>query len=118
MALCIERLEAEQVSLQFAPGSDDSSGPISLPELRLPLAIELGQVRVGSLLLDGSEQLKGLQLSAHWTGEGMRIDTLHLQRDDLSLELSGLLQPSGDWPLAAEGRLGLPAPGKAPGTWP
>ncbi|UMZ09934.1 translocation/assembly module TamB [Pseudomonas sp. MPFS] len=114
MALCIERLEAEQVSLQFAPGSDDSSGPISLPELRLPLAIELGQVRVGSLLLDGSEQLKGLQLSAHWTGEGMRIDTLHLQRDDLSLELSGLLQPSGDWPLAAEGRLGLPAPGKDP----
>ncbi len=111
MTLCIEQLEADQVSLQFPAGSDESSGPISLPDLRLPLAIELGQVRVGSLLLDGSEQLKGLQLAAHWTTGGLRIDSLHLQRDDLVLELTGLLQPNGDWPLAAQGSLDLPAPG-------
>ncbi|POA53806.1 MULTISPECIES: translocation/assembly module TamB domain-containing protein [unclassified Pseudomonas] len=114
MTLCIEQLEADQVSLQFPAGGQESPGPISLPELHLPLAIELGRVRLGSLLLDGSEQLKSLQLAAHWTTQGLRIDALQLQRDDLALELTGLLQPTGDWPLTAQGSLGLPAPGDGP----
>lgn len=113
--LCIEQLQAEQVSLQFPPGTDqDSSGPISLPDLDLPLAIELGDVKVGSLLFNGSEELRGLQLAAHWTAQGLKIDSVKLQRDELSLNLSGLLQPSGNWPLNAEGSLTLPAPGTGP----
>ena len=115
MTLCIEQLKADQVSLQFPPGTEEeSSGPISLPDLKLPLAIELGDVQVGSLLFNGSEELKGLQLAAHWTANGLQIDSVHLQRDDLSLNLSGLLQPSGNWPLKAEGKLTLPAPGTGP----
>ncbi|MBD9602972.1 translocation/assembly module TamB [Pseudomonas sp. PDM10] len=117
MTLCIEQLKADQVSLQFPPGTEEeSSGPISLPDLKLPLAIELGDVQVGSLLFNGSEELKGLQLAAHWTANGLQIDSVHLQRDDLSLNLSGLLQPSGNWPLKAEGKLTLPAPGTGPWT--
>ncbi|WGK88651.1 translocation/assembly module TamB domain-containing protein [Pseudomonas migulae] len=111
MALCIGQLKIDQVSLQFPPGPEEqSSGPITLPDLKLPLAIELGDVQVGSLLFNGSEELKGLQLAAHWTEQGMQIDSVQLQRDDLSLNLSGLLQPSGNWPLKAEGKLTLPAP--------
>ncbi len=112
--LCVDQLEVERVDLQFAPGAPAESGPLTLPDLKLPLAIQLGQVRIGSLWLDGSEQLKELQLAAHWTAKGLQIDTVHLQRDDLSLDLSGLLQPSGDWPLMAEGKLLLPAPGGVP----
>ncbi|MCK9815628.1 translocation/assembly module TamB [Pseudomonas sp. MAFF 302046] len=114
MTLCIEQLDVEQVSLQFPPGTEESSGPISLPDLQLPLAIELGQVRVGSLVFNGTEELRGLQLAAHWTVKGLQIDSVHLQRDDLSLDLSGLLQPQGDWPLTASGNLTLPAPGNQP----
>ncbi|WPN96319.1 translocation/assembly module TamB domain-containing protein [Pseudomonas sp. MUP55] len=118
MTLCIDTLDVEQVSLQFAASAEESSsGPITLPDLKLPLAIQLGEVRVGTLLFNGSEQLKGLQLAAHWTAEGMQIDAVHLQRDDLVLDLSGLLQPVGDWPLTASGQLSLPyAPGGAPWT--
>lgn len=113
--LCIDQLQADQVSLQFPPGTDEtSSGPISLPDLSLPLAIELGDVKVGSLLFNGSEELKGLQLAAHWTAQGLQIDSVKLQRDELSLNLSGLLQPAGNWPLKAEGTLTLPAPGTGP----
>ena len=113
--LCIEQLLAEQISLQLAPSTESSAGPLSLPDLDLPLAIELGDVRLGSLLLDGSEQLKGLQLAAHWRGEGLQIDALQLQRDGLQLSLSGQLQPKGQWPLTAQGNLDLPyAPGGAP----
>ncbi|MCJ8203230.1 translocation/assembly module TamB domain-containing protein [Pseudomonas sp. RGM2987] len=115
MTLCIEQLKANTVSLQFPPSSDaPSDAPLTLPDLDLPLAIELGDVQVGSLLFNGSEQLKGLQLAAHWTAEGLLIDSVQLQRDELSLKLSGLLKPGGDWPLKAEGRLTLPAPGSTP----
>ncbi|MFN3356927.1 MAG: translocation/assembly module TamB domain-containing protein [Pseudomonas sp.] len=117
MTLCINQLDVEQVSLQFPPSTEDSSGPITLPDLTLPVAIELGDIRVGSLLFNGSEELKGLQLAAHWTAAGMRIDSVHLQRDGLVLDLAGLLQPAGDWPLTATGNLSLPyAPGGAPWT--
>jgi translocation and assembly module TamB len=114
MTLCIEQLQADQVSLTFPPGAEEpDSGPITLPELKLPLALELGEIKVGSLLFNGSEELKGLQLAAHWTTAGLKIDAVSLQRDDLSLNLSGLLQPSGNWPLSASGKLTLlstPAP--------
>ena len=117
MTLCIDQLDVEQVSLQFPPSGDESSGPIQLPDLKLPVALQLGDVRVGRLLFNGSEELKGLQLAAHWTAAGMQIDAVHLRRDDLVLDLSGLLQPSGDWPLTASGNLSLPyAPGGAPWT--
>lgn len=117
MTLCINRLDVEQVRLDVAPSTEESSGPIQLPDLKLPVSIQLGDVRVGSLLFNGSEQLKGLQLAAHWTAAGMQIDAVHLQRDGLVLDLNGLLQPSGDWPLTASGNLSLPyAPGGAPWT--
>ncbi|MGY2195539.1 translocation/assembly module TamB domain-containing protein [Pseudomonas pergaminensis] len=115
MTLCIDRLDVEQVSLQFPPSTEESSGPIALPDLKLPVAIQLGDVSVGSLLFNGSEELKGLQLAAHWTAAGMQIDSVHLQRDGLVLDLAGLLQPTGDWQLSASGNLSLPyAPGDAP----
>ncbi|WP_248750411.1 translocation/assembly module TamB domain-containing protein [Pseudomonas sp. MWU15-20650] len=118
MTLCIHQLDVEQVSLQFPPSAEASSeGPIQLPALKLPVAIQLGDVRVGRLLFNGSEALKSLQLAAHWTSAGMQIDSVHLQRDGLVLDLSGLLQPTGDWPLSATGHLSLPyAPGGAPWT--
>lgn len=109
MTLCIERLQAEQVNLAFAPGEPSpDSGPLQLPALKLPLAIELGEVRIGHLRLDGNEQLSQLQLAAHWTVAGLQIDNLQLQRDDLRLSLQGLIQPEGDWPLQLKGQLQLP----------
>ncbi|WP_460161064.1 translocation/assembly module TamB domain-containing protein [Pseudomonas sp. S2_B10] len=117
MTLCIDQLKADQVILQFPPSEETTeSGPIKLPDLQLPLAIELGDVEVGSLLFNGSEQLKGLQLAAHWTAQGLQIDSVKLQRDELSLNLSGLLQPSGNWPLTIQGDLTLPSPGSEPWT--
>lgn len=117
MTLCIDQLKAEQVILQFPPSAETTeSGPVKLPDLQLPLAVELGDVEVGSLLFNGSEQLRGLQLAAHWTAQGLQIDSVKLQRDELSLNLSGLLQPSGNWPLNIQGDLTLPAPGNEPWT--
>ncbi|MFB4392189.1 MULTISPECIES: translocation/assembly module TamB domain-containing protein [unclassified Pseudomonas] len=108
--LCIDRLQAERVDMTFAPSTEQpESGPVQLPTLNLPLAMELGEVRIGQLRLDGSDLLGDLQLAAHWTAQGLRIDTLQLQRDDLKLSLQGTLLPQGDWPLQADATLQLPA---------
>ncbi|MBA1205006.1 translocation/assembly module TamB [Pseudomonas capeferrum] len=110
MTLCIERLEADQVDMAFAPGEKtEDTSPLQLPELRLPVGIELGEVRVGRLRLDGSDLLGDLQVAAHWTHEGLRIDSLQLQREDLHLKLQGLVQPEGDWPVELGGEVQLPA---------
>ena len=81
MTLCIDRLQAGQVLLHFPPSnSPGTDEPISLPALKLPLALQLGDVQVGSVQLDGVEQLRDLKLAAHWTSEGVQIDSVHLQR--------------------------------------
>jgi translocation and assembly module TamB len=109
MTLCIDNLQTGDIRLQFPPSSNEaSSGPITLPNLKLPLALQLGRVQIGSLHLDGTEQVRDVQLAAHWTAEGLKIDSLHAGRDDIALDLSGLLKPEGDWPLTAEGQLKLP----------
>ncbi|MBC3484611.1 translocation/assembly module TamB [Pseudomonas sp. SWRI50] len=108
--LCIDQLQAQRIDMAFAPSDAPAeSGPLQLPALRLPVAIELGEVKIGQLRLDGSDLLGDVQLAAHWTQTGMRIDRLHLQRDDLRVDLQGDLQPEGDWPLQLQGQVELPS---------
>lgn len=115
MTLCLDRVVVERAELQLAAGpATPSSGPIQLPTLRLPLAIRLGELRLGSFLLDGVEQLRQVQGSAHWAADGLHIDSLKAARDGLAVELSGLLSTEADWPLQAQGSLSLPAPGAQP----
>ncbi|MDH0393594.1 translocation/assembly module TamB, partial [Pseudomonas aeruginosa] len=77
LRLCLQRVAAERVALDLPPSGDSAdSGPISLPTLKLPLSIELGEVAVGSFLLDGNQQVAELKLAAHWLADGLHIDSL------------------------------------------
>ncbi|CAM3079184.1 translocation/assembly module TamB domain-containing protein [Pseudomonas floridensis] len=115
MTLCVDQLNAEKVVLHFPPGAEPASdAPLTLPDLKLPLAIQLKDVRLGSLELDGVEQLRDLKLAAHWTSGGLQIDSAHLQRDALVLDLGGLVNPEGDWPLSLQGQLQLPPQDEKP----
>lgn len=109
MTLCIDNLQTGDIRMHFAPSdAEPSSGPITLPDLKLPVALEVGRVQVGSLHLDGTEQVRDVQLAAHWTADGLKIDSVHAQRDDIVLDLTGLLKPTADWPLTAQGQIKLP----------
>ncbi|WP_439858589.1 translocation/assembly module TamB domain-containing protein [Pseudomonas sp. MBLB4136] len=110
LTLCIEHLQAERIELSLPPSEEGATRSPGLPELELPLAVQVAELRIGSLQIDGAEQLQGLQLVAHWQADGLRIDRLRVQRGELQLELQGRLQPHGAWPLSASGRLRLPAP--------
>jgi len=108
--LCIDQLHAQRVDMAFAPGDQPAeSGPLQLPALRLPVAIEVGEVNVGQLRLDGSDLLGDLHLAAHWTASGLRIDSLQLQRDELRVHVQGDVQPEADWPVQLQGQVQLPA---------
>jgi len=110
MTLCIDTLHTGAILAQL-PASEEpaGSGPIVLPDLQLPVAIELGDVRIDSLELDGVQQLSGLELAAHWTADGLKIDRAHLQRDELVLDVHGTLRPGGQWPLDLDAQVQLPA---------
>lgn len=108
LTLCIDRLHLQQAALDLPPSTEPSSEPLSLPSLNLPLRLQLGDIRLGELRLDGEGQLSDLELIASWNEQGVDLQRLALQRDDLRLDVSGSLTPQGDWPLALSGRLQLP----------
>ncbi|WP_277051977.1 translocation/assembly module TamB domain-containing protein [Zestomonas thermotolerans] len=112
LTLCLERLQAERLELGFPPGEEpDDAGPFRLPSLRLPLALELGEVRIGAIRLNGAPLLDDAELRASWTAAGLRIERLQLRQGSLALDLQGSLRPEGDWPMELAGSLDLPAPG-------
>ncbi|WP_415755314.1 translocation/assembly module TamB domain-containing protein [Pseudomonas leptonychotis] len=116
LTLCIEQLHSGPISLVFPDDGQPSNEPFSLPDLSLPLALQLGQVQIDSLQLNSVEQLQGLQLAARWTAQGIQIDNLSLHTADLQLALQGQLQTVGNWPLRLSGQLQLPAPEQQ--AWP
>ncbi|OLU31547.1 hypothetical protein BVH03_08740 [Pseudomonas sp. PA15(2017)] len=113
LTLCIDTLRSERIELKFAPSDEPPSDePFSLPQLDLPVALEVGEVWIGSLQFNGDDQLQGLELAADWAREGLNISRLHVQRDDLVIDLQGRVQPSEQWPLSLQGSVTLPSPGE------
>jgi translocation and assembly module TamB len=114
LTLCVDRLQAERVEIVL-PATEKSDGEaLKLPDLKLPLAIRLGEMRLGSLVLDGGELLSDLRLAAHWSDEGLEIERSSVVRDGLALSLRGRVRPDGAWPLELTGTLDLPAPDALP----
>ena len=113
--LCIEELVTGDIELSFAPSEPDPNAePFSLPELKLPLALQVERIEIGRLTLNESEQLRRLHVQADWRADGLDIHRLELRRDDLDLVLDGRLQPSGAWPLQLQGQAALRSPDEQP----
>lgn len=109
--LCIEELRTGDIHLVFPPAEEPASAePFSLPELKLPLRLQVERIETGRILLNGEEQLQALQLRADWRNEGLVIHELQLRREDIQAELSGRLQPSGQWPLELRGDASIASP--------
>lgn len=109
-ALCLGRLAAARLQLDLPPSESPAEAtPLTLPELRLPLAVRIARLELGSLAVNGVEQLHDLALSASLDRQGLHLGAVDLQRPGLRLSVSELrLQPHGDWPLQARARVQLP----------
>ncbi|MEH6566743.1 MAG: translocation/assembly module TamB domain-containing protein [Halopseudomonas sp.] len=108
--LCIDRLYSHAITVISEPSAEpEPSEPFSLPQFTLPLSIELGDVRIDQISLDGeSTLLSDLVLQADASGDQLNIREFSGAGPDLDWHLSGALQMQGDWPLMLAGRINLP----------
>ena len=113
--LCIDELVIGDIDLSFPPSEPDPAAePFSLPELDLPLALQVERIEIGRVTLNESEQVRNLSLQANWRADGLDIQRLDLRRADVDLSVTGRLQPSGDWPLTLDGQAALQSPDEQP----
>ncbi|WP_043237264.1 translocation/assembly module TamB domain-containing protein [Stutzerimonas azotifigens] len=115
LTLCIDELLTGDIRLDFPPRPEDPAAadePFSLPDVRLPLAIRVDRLDIGTLDFNGTQQLRDLQLVARWRAEGLDIERLTVERDDLSATFDGRLLPSGQWPLTLDGQALVQVPGQ------
>ena len=111
LRLCVDQLQASRVDIEPGPPGEPSAeqGPLQLPTLRLPLAVELGEVDLDEVRYAGQPLLSNVHLAAGWDVNGLRVSTLRLGYGDMHLALQGTLRPEGDWPVDAQLSVGLPA---------
>src|SRR5690606_28477109 len=106
--LCLDRLEIGELAWQLAeePAKSDNE-PFALPDLRLPLRLELGHLQLDSLQIEG-ERFAEIELEARSEGDRLRIEQLQIVHDDLRLRLQAELGTSGAWPLSLQAALRMP----------
>lgn len=111
--VCLERLQVERVALELSEIEDSSDEPaadVELPDVSLPVSVQIGQLSIGELHLNGEPLLRDLNLSARAAGNELQLEQLSLAYDDYQAGLSGRLQLEQSWPLELE----LQAGGRLP----
>ncbi len=84
-ALCLDTLTAARIELTL-PESAESSEPqqnIELPELQLPLSIEIERIYIGELLLNGELLLADSGLRAQWLADGNPLARIDADRSQI-----------------------------------
>lgn len=111
--VCLERLEAASLDVNLSDtGTEEDSpgGRIELPDIALPVNIDIGAVEFGPFHLNETLVWDQLALGAEGGGSDFHIRKLTLAREQVSLALDGRLETRGDWPLAVNLDLQLPPP--------
>lgn len=112
--VCINTLLADDIDLTIQPGEDAPAGDrglITLPTVDIPVAMVIGEVRLGSFHLNGARIWQTAELSAQGSGSSVRIDRLYYEGFGLEASVAGNLTMRGDWPVNLDLSTTLPAPG-------
>ncbi|MEH6499113.1 MAG: translocation/assembly module TamB domain-containing protein [Pseudoalteromonas distincta] len=109
--LCIDDLDIENIRVLTEP--TDEPAPereaIVLPDLNLPVNIQLERVRIGSLWLNSEEPLlTDIRLQAHTLGDQLVIQQFTGNGPDLNWQVAGELRTAGEWPLQINAAVNLP----------
>jgi len=110
--LRVSELSTHELDVAIAPSEDEeeaASGPVELPEIRLPLGLALaleqarvGQLSIGTLDADARFRIDRIGLAARWSGS--RVDlkalTFTLPEPQLQAGAQGEVALTGNYPLA------------------
>lgn len=106
--LCIDLLQVARIDVQLAESESSAQEPFSgLPDLRLPLKLELGQIGVGAIDVQG-QALGDIQLQARSVGSRLQIEQLDFVFDEIAVQLQGSIDTQGQWPLQLQAQVSLP----------
>lgn len=111
-ALCIDQLSVQRIELNL-PESEPAQEPrqaIELPDLKLPGRLDVQQLFIGELLLNGESLLSAANLSVHWVEHAIQIAKLDVQYQDYRLQTSGTVTAQGQWPLQLQLDAHIPIP--------
>lgn len=111
-ALCIDQLSVQRLELNLPDSEPDSEPPqvIELPDLKLPGSLEVQQLFIGELLLNGESLLNQAHLNAHWAKHAIQLAKLDVQYQEYRLQASGTVTARGQWPLQLQLDAHVPIP--------
>ncbi|WP_457669253.1 translocation/assembly module TamB domain-containing protein [Thiolapillus sp.] len=83
---------------------EEPSGPLELPDISLPLQLQLDRVQASALEIisaPGADPLviDQVQLAAGWQASGIDLSRMQLAMPDLKFKGKGKVDPKGDYPL-------------------
>jgi translocation and assembly module TamB len=111
--LCIEYLDVANVRLSIQPTADDPPAErerIDLPDIRLPVGIQLDRLHLGALWLNDDEAplLSDVLLVATVRDDRLVVHQFEGKGPELDWLVEGDIRLSGDWPLLVRARANLP----------
>lgn len=100
--LCVQQLSASELIVDLADSQQPTEQPakdFELPEINLPFALELQQLSLGALRLNGQQLLQDIALQASVEQTQLSVQNLQLAYQQHRLQASGELSMQQDWPL-------------------
>jgi len=113
LKFCVSLLQGERLDLHLpsSPTDHSDNAPLKLPSIALPfIALELSQVRLGSLYLEQDKLLTDLNLTAYWRTDKIVVKQFSAQQPGRRISLAGALQMQKTWPLSADMQLVITTP--------
>ncbi|MBS3805429.1 MAG: hypothetical protein KGY54_12835, partial [Oleiphilaceae bacterium] len=111
--VCLDVLVADSIDLQMQPddtAEPEKPGPIRLPTVDIPLAVTIGEVRLGDFHFNNTLIWNHLVFSGEGSGSAVSIAGLKVEREALTVDVSGRVETRGDWPLNLDVLANVPPP--------
>ncbi|MEP3588245.1 MAG: translocation/assembly module TamB domain-containing protein [Marinobacter sp.] len=112
LTVCLDTLKASRIEITVQPSDteEQSGGGITLPDINLPLAVEVKDVALGELTVNGGRIWDSVALKTSGSGASLNIDQASYVLGDLRVNASGWAEMRRDWPLDLNVKVDLPPP--------
>ena len=111
-AVCLDQLSAARIEVNL-PSSEPDPEPqqgLQLPDLNLPVSIEVERLDVGEFVLNGESLLTDTDLRVRWLADGIHLSRLGIHYQEYAVQVQGKIVPSQGWPLQLQLDAQVPMP--------
>ncbi len=108
---CVDELDVASIQMTTQPTDEEQveRTQITLPDIRLPVGVQIEQLRVGSLYVNSNEPLlTNIELAAHLRDSELVIHRFTGTGPDLDWQMNGDIRLVNGWPLKIHALLNLP----------